>query len=192
MSDTHYRTYSPDLELSRKGDGRTIFGIAVPYGKPSRVPHEGIVEQFARGAFANQVRAPYRVPFTRGHIDTGGSIIGVTKLLREDAAGLYGEWRVSKTALGDETLALVEDGALRDLSIGFDEVPNGNRQIHGGIVERVRSTLREVATVVQGIYGEMATAQGIRSMIGEPWEPPPATPNLDLVKEILAGLPPLS
>jgi HK97 family phage prohead protease len=186
----HYRTYTAELELS-KGDGRTIFGIAVPYGVPAKIPHEGIVERFAYGAFAKQVRSgvPTRVPFTRGHVDTGGSVIGITRLLREDPAGLYGEWEVARTRDGEDALELYKMGLYRNLSIGFDE--GHNRQV-GGIVERVTSTLREVAMVLKGAYGELAMAQGLRSMPVEPYEPEPSTPNLDQARKLLASLPRLS
>lgn len=194
VSDTHYRRYvQADLTLRAGGDGRTIFGIAVPYGRPAKIASEGIVEQFVRGAFAKQVRTGVhtRVPFTRGHVDTGGSIIGVTRLLREDPAGLYGEWEIAKTPAGDETLELLRIGALRDLSIGFDE--GTNRYTGTGVTERVTSTLKEVAMVPQGAYGEFAMAQGIRAAdVVQAYTPALATPNLDEARKLLASLPPLS
>lgn len=155
-----FRTFTPDLEVRSGGDGRTIVGIAVPYGQPVRIDST-LVEQFARGAFNHQLRAPHRVRFAREHLQLGGTLIGVTKVLRDDAAGLYGEWYVSKTPAGDETLELVRDGALRELSIGFREVQN--RRLPTGVVERVKADLREVAVVMEGAYGELAVATGVRA-----------------------------
>lgn len=189
MSDL-YRSFAPDLEVrssAKGGDGRTIVGIAVPYGMPQRID-ERLTEQFARGAFAHQLRASNRVRFTREHLVLGGTLIGATSLLRDDAAGLYGEWRVSATPAGDETLELVKDGALSNLSIAFRE--RQNRRLPGGVIERLTADLREVAVVLEGAYGEAAGVQEVRSgqdnltlcSCG-------STVRLDQSRQILAGLP---
>lgn len=159
-----FRSFTPDLEVRSGGDGRTIAGIAVPYGRPQRID-ANLTEQFARGAFNRQMQAAHRVPFARDHIPLGGTLIGRTLVLRDDAAGLYGEWRVSKTPIGDETLELVKDGALSDLSVGFRARQNRNVRGADGtsITERVTAELKEVAVVLEGAYGEMATVSGVRS-----------------------------
>lgn len=184
----HYRTFASELELRRSGDGRTIFGIAVPYKKAMRITDD-LAEQFGDKPFPDQVRAFNRIPFAREHLPLGGVLIGATKLLRDDAAGLYGEWRVAKTPAGDEALALWEVGALRDLSIGFREVVN--RILPSGVVERVRATLTEVALVREGSYGELAQATGVRSLQAVPIDGPVGTPNLDAARALAASLPPL-
>lgn len=179
--EVNYRTFTPDLEVRASGDGRTIVGIAVPYGQAQRVEY-GLVEQFRRGAFNHQLADPQRVRFTRDHMAHGGSLIGRATLLRDDAAGLYGEFRVSKTAAGEETLELVRDGALRELSIGFRE--KQNKRLRDGTVERVTAELREVAVVLEGAYGELAVATGVRRAPGP-------TPNLDQARQLWQGLPEL-
>jgi HK97 family phage prohead protease len=163
VTETMYRTFRPELQVRSQGDGRTIFGIAVPYGAPTRI-NERLVEQFARGAFNHQLRAANRVKFAREHMALGGSLIGAATLLRDDPAGLYGEFRVSKTPLGDETLELVRDGALSHLSVGFTE--RENRKLAGGVTERVKADLGEVAVVLQGAYGDLAASVGVRSSQG--------------------------
>lgn len=159
------RTFMPDLEIRSKaqgGDGRTVVGIAVPYGIQQRIDHE-LVETFAQGAFRKLVdaKAFNRIPFTRDHMSYGGTLIGKTIGLREDAAGLYGEWRVSATAAGDETLELLKDGVLRELSIGF--TTGQDRRLGNGTIERVTATLREVAVVMEGAYGEGALVSAVRA-----------------------------
>lgn len=160
MSETFTRQFLPDLEVRSAGDGRTICGIAVPYGTP-QVIDSRLTEQFARGAFRDQISAAHRVPLMRDHGPHGGTLIGRATLLRDDAAGLYGEFRVSRTDKGDETLELVKDGALSDLSIGFRE--GQNRMLPGGVTERVTATLTETAIVMAGAYGEAAVVTGVRS-----------------------------
>lgn len=176
-----YRGFAADLEVRSGGDGRTICGIAVPYGVSQRIDST-LTERFAFGAFRHAVRDPSRVRFAREHVQLGGVLIGTTRVLREDRAGLYGEWYVSRTPAGDETLELVKDGALRELSIGFRE--GQNRRLPDGTIERVTATLREVAVVMEGAYGELAVATGVRSAAG-------GTPGLDEVRRILDSLPPL-
>jgi HK97 family phage prohead protease len=184
MNETHYRSFSPDLEVRSGGDGRTIFGIAVPYNAPTRID-DSLVETFARGAFNHQLNRPNRVKFAREHVLLGGEIIGAASMLRDDAAGLYVELRAARTAKGDETLELVKDGALDQLSIMFREAKN--RRLAGGVVERQTADLREVAVVMEGAYGELAAAAGVRSK-----QVPIAAAEIDLraqVQEFLGERP---
>lgn len=167
-----YRSYRPDLEVRSGGDGRTIYGIAVPWNAPTRV-EDDLVEQFARGAFNHQLRDPHRVKFAREHVQLGGTLIGSATLMRDDAAGLYVELRASRTPVGDETLELVKDQALDQLSIGFRD--RQIRRLGHGQVERVKADLFEVAAVMEGAYGELAAAVGVRSR-----QLPQAALDLDL------------
>jgi HK97 family phage prohead protease len=158
--ETQYRSYRPDLEVRSSGDGRTICGIVVPYLAPTRI-NDALVEQFARGAFNHQLRSPSRVKLSREHYLLGGEIIGAGSLMRDDASGLYMELRASKTPRGDETLELVRDGALSELSIMFRS--RQDRRLAGGITERVTADMSEVAVVMEGAYGELAAVSGVRS-----------------------------
>lgn len=165
MNDMITRTFDADLSLRSAGaggDGRTIFGIAVPYDVPQYI-HDGLVEQFDRGAFNHQLRAANRVRLAREHVQLGGSLIGAVRKLEDRGEGLYFEARVSRTAAGDETLELINDGALRQVSIGFRERPNGNRRGPDGALHRTAADLFEIATVMEGAYGELAELAGVRS-----------------------------
>lgn len=171
-SEPLFRSFAPDLEVRSGGDGRTVYGIAVPWSAATRIDDD-LVEQFARGAFNHQLHAPGKVKFAREHVRLGGSLVGAAAFLKDDAAGLYGEWRVSKTPTGDETLELIKDGALDQLSIMFYE--RQNRRLAGGVTERVKADLREVAVVMEGAYGDLAMAAGVRSQ-----QQPAAALDLDL------------
>lgn len=179
-----FRSFLSDLEIrsaSQGGDGRTVTGIAVPYGVEQRID-ENLVETFARGAFANQLRAPHRVKFSYGHMSQSGKLIGRATLLREDASGLYGEFRVSDTAAGNEALALIRDGALDELSIGFQA--GQDRRLSNGTIERTTAHLGEVAIVMQGAYGRNALVSSVRAA-----EEALETPNLKEAAQIIAALP---
>lgn len=153
------RTFAAELEVrsaGNGGDGRTIEGIAVPYGVRSRITAD-LTEVFARGAFNHQLAAVNRVKLRRQHAE----LIGVALELRDDAAGLWGRWSVAETEEGDKTLALVRNGALTDLSIGFRE--RQNRRLQDGTIMRTSADLREVSVVDAGAYGEHAAISAVRS-----------------------------
>lgn len=154
------RTFEPDLQVRSSGDGRTVYGIAVPWNKPQRIDAR-LVEQWRSGAFNHQIRTANRIKFSRDHLELGGTLIGRMDLMRNDASGLYIEMKTSRTPVGDETLELVKDGALTQLSIGFRE--RQNAKLPGGITERVKAELVEVAVVLEGAFGDAAVATGVRS-----------------------------
>lgn len=193
------RTFAPLLEVrsaAKGGDGRTIEGIAVPYLLRTRIDDQ-LVEQFAPGAFDHQIRSGgvpgHTVFFTRDHMSQGGQLIGKALELRNDAAGLWGAFRVSATPVGDETLALIADGVLSELSVGFRAAKGGDHIEPDGTVTRVRADLREVSVVMAGAYGQGATVLAMRSAEGErgstTWKPEPR--RIDQVASILAALPEL-
>lgn len=172
MSDLLYRSFTPQLEV-RTGanqDGRTIYGIAMPWNAPMRIT-DSLVEEFAPGAFDHQIRASRgqlgapvtRIVYAREHMPMGGTLIGRVSMMRNDAAGQYVELRVAKTPVGDETLELVREGALPHLSVGFRERQDGNMRKAGGVVCRTRADMFEIASTLQGAYGDMAAAVGVRS-----------------------------
>lgn len=185
------RSFEPLLELrspAKGGDGRTIDGIAVPYLRRQRID-ENLVEQFHPGAFDHQIREgrpTHPVFFTRDHLAHGGRVIGKALELRNDSRGLWGAFRVSATAEGDETLALVGDGVLSQLSVGFRAAPGGDFIEPDGTVTRTRADLREVSIVLAGAYGEAAEILAVRAEAeGTLWRPAPR--RVDQAAELLAG-----
>lgn len=162
MSEALYRAFRPELEVRSRGDGRTVHGIAVPYNAPMRI-NDTLVELFEPGAFAEQIRMDggRRVKFAREHLALGGQLIGSMQRMQETPNGLYVELRAAKTPVGDETLELIKDGALSHLSIGFHE--RQHRMAAGGVTARTKAYLFEVASVLEGAYGDLAAAAGVRS-----------------------------
>jgi hypothetical protein len=80
--------------------------------------------------------------------------------MREDAAGLYGEFRVSNTASANDQLELARDGVLDSFSIGFAPVKHVKR---GDTTVRTEVNLREVSLVTFPAY-EGALVAGVRSL----------------------------
>jgi HK97 family phage prohead protease len=174
--ETIYRPVDADLEIMRAeqggSDGRTVFGILVPWNHPQRIDAT-LTEQFERGsadhviAAGERGRAPgglpaYRMHFAREHVRQGGSPVGRTCLLRDDSAGLYGEWRVSATPTGDELLELIKDGVYRELSVGFRAAPQWSRRMVDGTLSRTRFDPFEAAAVLRGAYADAAFVGGVR------------------------------
>jgi uncharacterized protein len=155
--------YPATLQLRDGGDGRTIEGPLLPWNVEARVLDRGrmVVETFQRGALAGA--DPARVPLTATHPRDNQTLpIGVTVELEERADAAWGAWRVSKTALGDEVLELARDGVPLGLSVGFLEVPGGNRwSLDRRRVTRTRAALDHVAVVRVPAY-EGARVVGVR------------------------------
>jgi uncharacterized protein len=156
------RTTTADLEV--RSDGRTIAGICVPFDSPARIAENGIRfwESFKRGAFTKSINERgSKVKLLAAH-DSQNLPIGRATLLREDAKGLYGEFKVSATRAGDEVLALVQDGALDSFSIGFRPIrdkwtPDRTR------CDRLEVALSEVSVVTFPAYPG-ASIDGVRSL----------------------------
>ena len=176
IEEVFHRVEGAELEMMRAeqggGDGRTVYGILVPWNHRQRIDDQ-LVEQFERGsadhviAAGERGRAPgglpaYRMHFAREHVRQGGTACGRTQLLRDDAAGLYGEWRISKTATGDELIELIKDGVYRELSVGFRTAPSWSRTLPDGTVSRTRFDPFEAASVLRGAYADAAVVEGVR------------------------------
>lgn len=142
------REYAAQLEV--RDDGRTLVGVAVPYGSDAQIV-EGrsrYVETFVAGAFA----AAGTHPLTATHPRTGAELpIGVSVELREQPDGLHGAWHVSDIELGNEVLTLVHDEVPLGLSVGFVEGVNRWNREHTR-VQRVTASLDHVAVVRSPAY----------------------------------------
>jgi hypothetical protein len=83
----------------------------VPWNVEARVLDRGrlVIEVFERGALAGtdrpRCRSPRSIPRDNQELPIG---VGVELEERDDAT--WGAWKVSRTALGDEVLALAADG----------------------------------------------------------------------------------
>jgi len=153
------RTWVP-AELEVRGDGRTLFGLAVPYNQEAEVSDGGprYREVFRPGAFARTINAQRSVKLLANH-DRKAWPVGKASALRETPAGLVGEFRVSATTNGDEALTLVRDGVLDSFSVGFSPVKH--QTTSDGVVERTEVNLHEVSLVAFPAYAG-AVIEGVR------------------------------
>jgi phage head maturation protease len=158
------RSFTSALQVRADGDGRTLFGPLLPWGVEAQVADRGrlVVETFERGALVGN--DPARVPLMARHPrDPEVLPIGITTELEERADAAWGAWHVSDTTLGNEVLTLARDGVPLSLSVGFMEVPGGNRwSPDRRRVARTRAQLDHVAVVRVGAYRGAAVV-GIRA-----------------------------
>ena len=165
MSDILRRAWNPLLDLEIRGDGRTVYGLAVPYDTPTPIrDRSGTYDEvFRMGSFADTIRERGdRVKFLANH-DRQTLPLGKATSLREDPAGLIGEFRVSATDAGDAALELIRDGVLDALSVGFVPIEDRGRPGRDQIVERLAVKLMEVSAVAFPAY-EGALISGVRNV----------------------------
>jgi uncharacterized protein len=164
--------------LQVRGDQRILFGPVLPWNVEARVLDRGrlVVETFERGAL--QGNDPARVPLTVTH-NNQQLPIGRTLTIEERDDAAWGEWKVSKTAAGDEVLELVADQVGLGLSIGFRELVGGSRwSPDRRRVVRTRAELDHIAIVRSPAYVG-AGVVGVREQGS--W-PPEAYPLLSLAR----------
>jgi HK97 family phage prohead protease len=155
------RSYPAELEA---GDGRTLEGLAVPYGVVADVEDFGrrYRETFEPGAFQRATRAANRLELLVEHRD-GSPIdpVGMGIAFEETEAGLRGSWRIYDGPIGDHTLERVKGGALRGLSIGFRPLGPG-RRLEDGTLVRTACHLDEVSLTRSPAYAK-ALVTAVRS-----------------------------
>lgn len=158
---------------------RTIELVVMPYGRGAQVPWDGgrreVTEIIERGAFDGIERRANRIRANRDHQDqrTFGR---ATALYPSREEGLVAQVRVARTALGDETLELADDGCL-DASAGFQVKPGGMSWENRTRYRVNKAFLVHIALVPDGAYGEHAGVLAVRQAETATLERP-AAPNL--------------
>lgn len=143
------------------GDGRTLYGLAVPFGQVATVsdgdgrPYR---ERFERGAFARSIRERGdKIKLLVGH-DIRRLPIGKATTLEERADGLYAEFAISDTSAGNDALTAIRDGLAGSFSIGFAGI---REHWDGDVLVRTEVALREVSVTEFPAYSGAAIG-GVR------------------------------
>lgn len=119
---------------------REVLGRAVPFNEDTNIGG-GYLERFVQGA----VDTTADVKLFRDHKEIIGKVINMEE--RED--GLWIRAKISQTVLGNETLELVKDGAIRSFSVGF--IPLKDEKQNKTII-RTKVDLKEVSLVAFPAY----------------------------------------
>lgn len=158
-----HREFGGDLSIRDSGEGRTVFGLVVPYDTVSTVndgrgPYK---ESFAQGAFARSAVQRFdKVKLFVNHNHFERQLpIGRSLSLRDTPMGVEGEFQISRTRAGDDALTLVRDGAVDAFSVGFRSI---NAKKIDGVVVRSEAVMREVSLVGIPAY-DTALIAGVRS-----------------------------
>jgi len=130
---------------------REVSGVAVPFNETIDIGG-GWSERFEKGS----VDLNTDVKLFRDHKD----IIGRVTEMEESDEGLVIRAKISETILGNETLNLVKDGAIRSFSVGF--IPVIDEKIEKTIA-RKKVDLKEVSLVAFPAY-ENASVTEVREV----------------------------
>jgi HK97 family phage prohead protease len=167
MSESEFIKRTFRTSLTPQGDGRTVEGLIVPYGKPTMVAdHDGTEpyrEEWLKGAFRENVKAANRVLVNFEHygaryddvLQSGGSIesaFGRGVELEERDDGLYGKFTMFRTPAGDNALMLIKEGIVTAFSVAA-KIKRSTRSADG-VVQRVKASLDWVSLAREGAFPE--------------------------------------
>lgn len=102
------------IEVKREGEHLYVEGYAAVYGNIDS--YKDIIQMGAFDAFLASEDVK-RVRFCAEHDIR--NVIGVVEELRSDEKGLFFKARLSNTTLGRDYATLLEDGAVKEFSIGY-------------------------------------------------------------------------
>jgi HK97 family phage prohead protease len=153
--DVLVRSFDLALEVRSDGDGRTLIGLAVPYGQTVDIGGGG-TERFMLGAFARQISGGqvHSVKLYDSHSArlSGAQPIGKTQSLAEMTDGLHGEWALYNTTRANDSLELVRTREVFGLSVGFKALAHGTRKGADGALERHGAHLDHVVLTHEPVY----------------------------------------
>jgi HK97 family phage prohead protease len=133
-------------------DGRTIFGLCVPFNRPTIVadePGKFYQEQFVPGAFTRAMNVPHRVHIQFGHGRDDIVRAGKAARFTEEADGLYGEFIADETPIGEALIARARSEEPVGLSIGAVALKTEKR---GAVITRTSVHLDHVAATNSAAY----------------------------------------
>jgi len=133
---------------------REVSGVAVPFNETIDIGG-GWSERFDKGA----VDLNSDVKLFRDHKE----IIGRVTEMEESDEGLLIRAKISETVLGNETLNLVKDGAIKSFSVGFIPVVDEKKD---KTIVRKKVDLKEVSLVAFPAY-ENASVTEVREEVKE-------------------------
>jgi hypothetical protein len=152
MTTTQHTTHAVEFRIADEGDGRTITGIAVPYGEVSSMVPDPQGEKFLPGAFrrnvANMRQAGRWPKLFIGH--NHERAVGKVLDMQDTDEGLTFAARLAGTPAGDAALLEVREGTLDSLSIGF--VAIRERRGQRGVREVVEARAIELSLTPLGAY----------------------------------------
>jgi HK97 family phage prohead protease len=141
-------------------DPGSIAGVAVPTN--TDIVQGQVVHVIRPGAFAAQMKDPARTPILWNH--DPAAPIGRLHALAEADGRVEFAGKITdhpETSKGAEIMALIRDGVLSEVSVGFEWGRWNETQLADGRtrIEHTRARLRELSVVTFGAAGQSATIQ---------------------------------
>jgi HK97 family phage prohead protease len=166
--------------LRADGEGRTVHGVAVPFGEVATV-NDGFgeyQERFEFGAFKRTIQnRGHKVRLFAVHSAARKLPIGKATELVEHPDGLHAAFMIAETRDGDDALELVRSGIVDSFSISFRPMRDRKDK---AITVRTEVALIEVSLVGVPAYIGAAVA-GVRSASSSPVSVDVARRRLDLL-----------
>ena len=135
------RAQIQESDLDRSPDGSVSVRV-VPFGES--ITHHGREVHFLQGGIRMEKDL---VPVNLEHEDSATTRIGKATQVAESTDGLYASLKISQTALGHDTLTLLRDGVLTDVSAGV--LLDGDFQ-DGALT----GVLDHIAITAKGAFGQ--------------------------------------
>ncbi|OBA60144.1 hypothetical protein A5647_14280 [Mycobacterium sp. 1100029.7] len=145
------------------GNGRTVHGIACPYGQVAEVSDGGpsYREQFEFGAFRRSIAERGHKVKLFGNHQIRQFPVGRAVELHEERDGLHAAFDIAQTREGNDALELIRSGTVDSFSVGFTCL---REHVSSGVVIRTEASLREVSLTAMPAY-EGAAIAGVRSQL---------------------------
>jgi len=158
----HLRAFTPDEPLHMRSDGRSLFGMIVPYMRPAKVVErnqagdiETYLEQFARGSLTALIQQAGRrgnagfISLNLEHDEGLDSRIGYAAELSQTDDGGFAEFRLYEGAQLDKVRSMLAE-SHRGLSVNFTDLTPPT--LDGEVVTRVQTYIDHVAATPVPTY----------------------------------------
>ena len=126
------------------------------------------------GAFDKSLSDGHKIRFLAHH--RPDQVLGVPDSLKSDKKGLFGQFRISRTQLGEETYQLLKDGALDSFSIGY--IPRDYDYAESGDVRQLKDVELIECSVVSMPVNPDAVVTAVKEW-AEHFGTPAAPPDFD-------------
>jgi HK97 family phage prohead protease len=148
------------------GEGRTLEGYAAAFGNV-----DAVGDIIHPGAFAKTItERGSQVKLLWQHQQ--GEPLGRVMALREDPRGLFIKAVISDTARGRDALALLKDGAIGEMSIGYDPVIFDYSQQDAKNIRNLREIKLHEVSLVSFPANSLAQVTSLKACgpsEGKPW-----------------------
>ena len=143
------------IEIREEEDGHFLRGIVAPFH--STYDTGRYIEKFGQSVFDKSIaERGDRIPLLEQH-DRGRNPIGmaVGSSWEKTNDGLVADFRLARTARGEEARTLALDGMVTGLSVGFHPIRNKTTTVEGRQqIERLEARLDHVGFVTAPAYSE--------------------------------------